>query len=555
MNKPKENKKLIFQFLKYFLPYKLQCIALLIVILLSLVASILQPVFWSKIITVLYEQKMQDLIKILMMMVCIYLVMVITKFFQSILTSYLNKQVIYDMQNMYFEKMLSMNMLYFDKTQNGTFIARIVTDITQTVDIITNQIVPALTNLFKLIIILIIMLRINLPLTAITVLLMPITLFLYSNNIKKMRGKQVELKQSNDAVVSMIQQAVTGIKNIKGLGLKEIETNLFLKQNKIKTKKAYGFALFVVGFQTLLSIIGMLGEISVYVVGAYLTLIAAVSVEKFIQFVSYSQQFGNSSLSLVNLVSDYQRIIVNLLRLQDIDDNGNAYHERYGDQEITYQRGDIELKDVSYGYSNELILEDINLKIKSGQITAIVGKSGSGKSTLLNLIMGLYRENTGTIELNGVDIKKMSEKSIRDYISVVNQQHFLFNASIMDNFRYLNPEITLEEVKDICEQCEIKEIIEKLPEQYETIIYENGTNFSVGQLQRLSIARVLAKNTPVVLFDEPTSALDKNAAQKIRELIEKLKKNKTIVIISHDFEFIKGADNIYKIENRSLIQV
>lgn len=510
MNRPKKTKKIFVDFLKYFIPYKFHCLALFIVILLGLTASVLQPVLWSKVITALVKQKLHDLIAILVMMVSVYLVMVTTKFSQSIVTSYLNKQVIYDMQNLYFHKMLSMNMSYFDKAQNGIFIARIVTDITQSVDIITNQIVPALINLCKLIIILVIMMRINLLLTAITVFLMPITLWLYSINIKKMREKQVELKQSNDSVVSMIQQAVAGIKNIKGLGLKEIETELFLEQNKIKTKKAYGFALFVIGFQTLLSVIGMLGEISV---------------------------------------------IVNLLRLQDIGDNGNAYHEQFGVQEILYEGGDIELKNVSYGYSDKLILKDINLEIVKGQITAIVGESGSGKSTLINLMMRLYKENNGTIKLNGIDIKNLTEKSIRDYISVVSQQHFLFNASIWDNFRYINPDITLEEIKDICEQCEMDEIIEKLPEQYETIIYENGTNFSMGQLQRLSIARVLAKNTPVILFDEPTSALDRKAANKIRKLIEKLKRDKTIVIISHDFEFIQCADIIYKIEKHNLIQV
>lgn len=131
----------------------------------------------------------------------------------------------------------------------------------------------------------------------------------------------------------------------------------------------------------------------------------------------------------------------------------------------------------------------------------------------------------------------------------------MFNASILDNFKYVNPDITLSEVKEICEQCEIRQLIESMPEKYDTVIYENGTNFSVGQLQRLCIARALAKNTPVIFFDEPTSSLDKGAAKKIRELIDRLKRNKTIVIISHDFEFIKDVDNIYKIENCNLIHV
>lgn len=554
-NNNQDTKRFFGQFLKYFIPYKLQCIALLFVILLGLITSVLQPIFWSKIITSLFAQNMPDLIKILIMMVGLYVIMIIARVMQNIITAYLNKQVVYDMQNYYFERMLSMKMAYFDKTQNGTFIARIVTDITQAVDLVTNQIVPAIINLIKLIIILLIMLSISPVLTTITVLLMPITLFIYSKNIKKMREKQSEVKLSNDFVISMIQQAVAGIRSIKSLGLKEIETELFIKKNNSKTKKTYGYALFVIAFQTILSTIGMIGEISVYIVGAYLTFIAVISIERFIQFVSYSQQFGNSSLSLVNLVSDYQRIVVCLSRLEDMNDIKGVYHEKFGTKEITEVKGEIELENVSYGYDESSVLKNVNLKILPNQITAIVGKSGSGKTTLISLMTGLYQGENGNIRLNGVNIKELSEKSIRSYISVVSQQHFLFNASILDNFKYVNPDITLSEVKEICEQCEIRQLIESMPEKYDTIIYENGTNFSVGQLQRLCIARALAKNTPVIFFDEPTSSLDKGAAKKIRELIDRLKRNKTIVIISHDFEFIKDVDNIYKIENCNLIHV
>lgn len=390
-NNNQDTKRFFGQFLKYFIPYKLQCIALLFVILLGLITSVLQPIFWSKIITSLFAQNMPDLIKILIMMVGLYVIMIIARVMQNIITAYLNKQVVYDMQNYYFERMLSMKMAYFDKTQNGTFIARIVTDITQAVDLVTNQIVPAIINLIKLIIILLIMLSISPVLTTITVLLMPITLFIYSKNIKKMREKQSEVKLSNDFVISMIQQAVAGIRSIKSLGLKEIETELFIKKNNSKTKKTYGYALFVIAFQTILSTIGMIGEISVYIVGAYLTFIAVISIERFIQFVSYSQQFGNSSLSLVNLVSDYQRIVVCLSRLEDMNDIKGVYHEKFGTKEITEVKGEIELENVSYGYDESSVLKNVNLKILPNQITAIVGKSGSGKTTLISLMTGLYQ--------------------------------------------------------------------------------------------------------------------------------------------------------------------
>lgn len=539
---------LIKKLLGYFLPYTGYCAVLAAAVLASLVTTLLQPVFWSKLIAALFNKNMEHLGQILMVMVFLYLLSVGISFVQSAVTSYLNAKVILSMQDKLFEKMLSMNMEFFDKNQSGSLISRLITDISQVIDTVTKQIVPALISLMKVLVIFVIMIRINLSLTIITVGLLPITLFVYSKNTKKMREKQLDVKNSMDCVVSNLQQAIGGIKNIKSLGLKNIETDLFIEENQKKTKKAFGFSMFVIGFQTILSIIGMLGEVSVYILGGYYVLNAVISVERFIQFASYSQQFGNASLSLVNLIADYQKIIVALRRLYDIEESVGLQHEKFGDREIEEGDGNVEIRNLTYAYGKETIFENLNLSIPANKMTAITGKSGSGKTTIFDLILGLYRTEEGEIRINGIPIKELSEKSLRKYVSIVSQQHFLFNTSILQNFKYVKPGISLGEVKAACHKCEIDEYIDGLPDKYNTVIYENGSNFSIGQLQRLCIARALVKNAKIILFDEPTSALDSYAANKIRKLIDGLRSYKTIVVISHDMEFIKNADKTYQIE-------
>ncbi|MEG0274996.1 MAG: ABC transporter ATP-binding protein, partial [Longicatena sp.] len=242
-------------------------------------------------------------------------------------------------------------------------------------------------------------------------------------------------------------------------------------------------------------------------------------------------------------------------RLYDIEDTANKYHEEFGTQVLSGGEGEIDICDMTYSYDREEVLKSVYINIPANEVTAIIGESGSGKTTLLDLILGVYSGNSGEIKINGCLIENISEQSLRNYVAIVSQQHFLFNASVFENFKYVNKDITLETVQKICRECQMHTMIENLPDKYNTVIYENGNNFSIGQLQRLNIARALAKNAQIILFDEPTSALDATSTEKIKQIINKLRCHKTIVIVSHDMRFIENADKIYKIANGTATQI
>lgn len=551
----KNDMNLLIRFLKYFSPYKVHCLGLVILIFINLAFSLIQPILWAKLLTSLFSKSIIQMRNTIICLALLYLASTLGNYFQSVLTAYLNAKLINNIQNCIFGNLLSMNLKYFDENCNGTLISKIVMDISQIIDLVTGQIIPAFVNVLKLCLLFTIMMKINIWLTIVAVCMIPIVLVIYSKQTNTLRVKQGEVRRANDTIIGIIQQAVSGIRDIKALGLKKVEKEVFNEGNQVKFKATFNFNMFILAFQTLISILGIIGELSIFGIGSYLVMMSVLSVEKFIQFTSYSQQFSSCSLSLVTIVSDYHKIIVSLNRLNEIEQNISESHEKFGDLHLQGESVNIEFENVSYGYTPVPVFQNANMTVEPYKITAIIGQSGSGKTTAINLILGLYKAESGSVLINGEKIEKYSEKSLRQQITVVSQSPFLFNCTVRQNFKYINPDIKDEEIIEICKWCDIHASIMKLPEQYNTVVSENGNNFSVGQLQRLSIARALAKKSPVLLLDEPTSALDVGSAASIKQLLKKLKAYKTILVISHSRDLIEASDYIYEIQDNKIVRV
>ena len=232
--------------------------------------------------------------------------------------------------------------------------------------------------------------------------------------------------------------------------------------------------------------------------------------------------------------------------------NNKLYEdEKYGKESINDEKCEIEFKNVKFKYrkeDNDYILNGLSMKLEPNKKIAIVGKSGNGKSTLFNLLLRYFDCTKGSIKINGIDIKSLSEKSLRNNISVIRQSPYLFNTTILENFKVVKEDITLEEVRDVCKKAYIDDYIMSLPNQYDTLIGEGGVNLSGGQKQRIAIARTLLKNTKVILFDEATSALDNESQEYIKKTIDDLVKTHTIIIVAHRLSTIMDADEIYVID-------
>ena len=229
--------------------------------------------------------------------------------------------------------------------------------------------------------------------------------------------------------------------------------------------------------------------------------------------------------------------------------------ESFGERN-TKITGKINIKNLTFNYdsSKDNVLKDINISIEPHTQNAIVGLSGVGKTTIFKLLTKELTGYKGKIEFDEIEINELDKESFRNSISIVNQEPILFNMSIKENLLMSNENLTDEEIINACKLANIDSYIEKLPNKYDEIITENSTNFSVGQKQRLAIARAILRNTPIILFDEATSALDNYSKNKIKDTMKKLSRTKTIVIISHTLDLVKDCDNIIYIENGQILE-
>ncbi len=253
--------------------------------------------------------------------------------------------------------------------------------------------------------------------------------------------------------------------------------------------------------------------------------------------------------NLTDFMQTYQKTDVSIGRVNDLFENRLYKDVSFGTKELINPKGIIEFKNVCFAYPKEKeTLNNFNLKIEPNKKIAIVGKSGHGKSTLFNLLTRIFDVEKGEITIDGINIKELTEESLRNNISIIRQEPFIFNRSIKENFKILNESITLEDIRKVSKEAYIDQYIMSLPNEYDTILGEGGINLSGGQKQRLSIARTLAKKSKIILFDEATSALDNESQEYIKKTIDHLIKNHTVVIIAHRLSTIIDADIIYVVE-------
>ena len=261
---------------------------------------------------------------------------------------------------------------------------------------------------------------------------------------------------------------------------------------------------------------------------------------------------------VVESISDfgvsYNKVTVSLKRIDEIIHNKLYDDEKYGEIVLKDVKGNIEFKNVTFKYreDEENTLNNFNLSIKPHQKVAVVGRSGNGKSTLFNLLLRYFDTSKGKILIDGKDIKDLTEESLRNTISIIRQAPFLFNLSILDNFKYVKEDVTLDEVREVCKRAYIDDYIMSLPNQYDTIIGEGGINLSGGQKQRIAIARTLLRDTKIILFDEATSALDNESQEYIKKTIDDLVTTHTIIIVAHRLSTIIDADVINVVDKGSL---
>lgn len=452
-------------------------------------------------------------------------------------------------QKRIYSKVLNLSMISFENMKSGkifTTIKAADSGMMSTISSLLQESAYVATSVVMLFIILFIDWKIGIGVTIISGL----SLLLFKIQLDKSKEYLHKEFEYSDGYSTLVNETTKGIKEIKALDLKKECFGIFEKDiDKLKdvrtTRRLLGKNV-----NTSKWTIRIIGDsiIFLYIIQGLRN--GTFSVETAMLLITY----------MTNIVDDvFHRIIehdfgiseftANMRRIKSLLEDDKLEKEKFGSENYNNIIGNIELKNVTFGYGDENILNNISFCIEPNKKNAFIGMSGSGKTTIFKLLLKQYDNYSGQILIDGHDIKDFSEESLRNAISIVNQEPMLFNMSIKENLLMVNPSATKEQIIEACKIANIDEYIETLPNKYDEIVLENNNNLSVGQKQRLAIARVILKNTPIILFDEVTSALDKNSKKEIEKAIDKLSKIKTVIVIAHTLDSVQNFENIIVIKD------
>lgn len=543
--------KLIFSYLK---DEKLRLFLYLLLVILTYVPVLLSSFFWGYAIEALVNNLFITFLTFLLlregMHILFYCLLAVPRdSIYNYLEIKFSKNVVKDL----YKKISDMPAIAFEEIGVGEFINRITTD--------PDRVMELLSKLMKMIcrltvVVVVIILSFNASIIlGIEILIFCIIMgFISYKFFPKIKKTQEEIKKYSDMQVKSATENLTGIREIKALGIKRnIEKRLFdnIDKNFVNQRKIKKYEII---YYNLNGLVYFILQAVILGTSGYLVVTGELTYALFIVIESYIWRIDEVVESLSDFGINYNKVKVSLKRIDEIINNRIFEDEQFGDITLENAKGIIEFKNVDFKYDEDedYTLKGLNLKIEPNKKVAIVGRSGNGKSTIFNLLLRYFDAKEGSITIDGINIKDLTEESLRKNISIIRQSPFLFNMSILDNFKIVKEDATLEEIRNVCKKAYIDDYIMSLPNKYDTIIGEGGVNLSGGQKQRIAIARTLLINTKIILFDEATSALDNESQEYIKQTIDNLIIDHTVIVVAHRLSTIIDSDVICVIEDGKL---
>lgn len=557
--KPKMNRAMFGRIFKYYLPYWRLLLLLVGCIIVTSLLGLIPSLLTKEIIDrALPDKDFKLLVSMIVLSFATTVVSGLISVGQTYLNSRISKNIMFDLRNGMYNHLQYMPISFFSSVQAGEITSRINNDINGIEGVFSNTVVQMLHNLFIFISTAAVMFATNWKLALFSLVVLP--LFVYpTRKVGKVRWKLASKTHEKLAELNTIIQETL---NIGGTFLVKLFTKEKKQQEEFETvnrevtklqiRESLAGRWFFMTITTLVAI----GPMLIYMVGGYLAIKRGeISVGGIVLFVTLLGRiyqpvtsFANISVDITRSYALFERIFQYLDIKQDIVDKEGA-------AELGEIKGAVRYSGVNFSYNeNKQTLKDINIDILPGEMAALVGPSGAGKTTITYLLPRLYENDTGTVSIDGTDVKDVTLESLRRQIGIVTQDTYLFNASIRENLLFAKDGAGQEELDAACRAANIYDFIIGLPEGYDTVVGERGIKLSGGEKQRLSIARALLKNPRIVILDEATSSLDSVSESLIQAAIEPLLKNRTSLVIAHRLSTIMAADRIYVVEAGRIVE-
>ncbi|MBO4912160.1 MAG: ABC transporter ATP-binding protein [Butyrivibrio sp.] len=444
-----------------------------------------------------------------------------------------------------FERFEAFSFSYYDTHNTGEMMSKLVSDLFDISELAHHGPENIFISFVKIVGSFILLMRINVPMTMCLVsVVLVMAVFSVSRN-RKMRATFSDNRKKVAGINSSLQDTLGGIKVVKSFTGEEIEEKKFDKSNlaflESKRDNYKQMALFHSGnnfFEGLLFV-------TVIVAGGVFIAKGSMTVEDMAIYALYINIFINPVNVLVEFTEQLQKGLAGFGRFCEVMDTVPEIVDKEDAKELTNVEGVIDYEDVSFAYGEEdSVLDHISLHVDKGRNIAIVGPSGGGKTTLCSLLPRFYDVTGGSVKIDGTDIRDVTQRSLRSFIGIVQQDVYLFNGTVRENIAYGKPDATMDEIREAAEKADLTDFINSLSDGFDTLVGERGARLSGGQKQRIAIARVFLKNPPILILDEATSALDNESERYVQDSLEKLSVGRTTITIAHRLSTILGADEI-----------
>jgi ATP-binding cassette, subfamily B, putative efflux pump len=478
------------------------------------------------------------------------------EYIRQYLAQWVGNKILYDIRDRLFDHIQKLSLSFYAKTKTGEIISRVIHDVEQTKTFVLTGLMNIWLDLVTILIAIIIMLTMDIPLTIVAIILFPLYGFSIKYFYAKLRRLTRDRSQALAEVQGHLHERVQGVPVTRSFALEDYEQEQFESRNNNFLTKAIDHTNWNAKTFAVTNTITDLAPLLVIAYAGYQVINGDLTMGTMVAFVGYMERVYsplrrliNSSTVLVQSIASIDRVFEFLNEKYDIEDKPDA-------KNLQRVEGEVSIENVSFRYDEDesRVLRNVDLHVKRGETIAFVGMSGGGKSTLISLIPRFYDVTNGSIKVDGLDIRDVKVRSLRNNIGMVLQDNTLFSESISMNIRMGKPEATDEEVVAAAQAANAHEFIQGLPNGYDTLVGERGVKLSGGQKQRIAIARVFLKNPPILIFDEATSALDLESEHTIQEALEKLASDRTTFIVAHRLATITHADRIVLIENGEIVE-
>lgn len=558
---PKNRKKTLKRLWYYLSYYKKRLIIGIILTVLANSLSLIGPYLTGRMINemTLDDNRLvinfENIFTLAALMITFYLVSAVMNYFLSVALVKVSQSVSHKLRSDLFDKMTKVSVNYFDTTQTGDIISRMSYDIDTIATTISADIMSLITSVITLVVSLVMMIIISIPLLGIYVITIPLS-FIITTLLSKVIKKRLRARNQQLGLLNgYAEEMITAQKTIQSYVQEESVYKQFQQLNKDAQEKSYQAGYYSTTVGPSVNFINNFGTALVSAAGVILYLYSYITIGDLSSFMLYSKRFSGPINQLSNLVADIQSALAAAERIFFVLDQNDEEKDLIDAKDSGIDKGVIEFKHVTFGYDkNKPVLKDVSFKADEGQMIAIVGQTGAGKTTLVNLLMRYYEIDKGEITLDSLPIQNYKRSYYRSAFSMVLQDTWIFKGSVLDNIKYGNGDVSLEEVIEAAKKAKIHHYISHLPEGYNTVLSDDGINISKGQKQLIVIARAMLSKSQVLILDEATSNVDTYTEVNIQEAMKNLMKNKTSFVIAHRLSTIRNANLILLMKDGNIIE-